>query len=179
MPPTIMGGAEMRRGRFLCIESLEQRRLLSRAHLAAHVKPAIATTALVLTGNLAVDNHDSTTTEDEQGDVMTSTPVAGQLGAIGEVRGVWNTATDQFGDYIGPDSLRLRTANGSFVVQFSEQNTAAVHHLKGGAIESVHPQLASDGTGAYARTREKGTIELATNAARTVVGSITLTSQGK
>ena len=65
------------------------------------------------------------------------------------------------------------------MVQFSEQDTNAVHHLGGGVIDSIHPQLASDGTGAYARTMEKGTIGLTTNSARTVVDSITLTSQGK
>ena len=145
----------------------------------AHVRPATALTPLVITGTLTVDNNAATMTEDDEGDVMTSTPVVGQLGALGEVHGVWNTATDEYGDYMGPDSLRLHTASGSFVVQFNEQDTNAVHHLAGGVTESVHPQLAADGTGAYARTKEKGTIDLTTNSARTVVDSITLTSQGK
>ncbi len=169
----------MRYARFLCFESLEERKLLSRAHVALHARSVVAATALVLSGTLAVDNGAATTTEDEQGDVMTSTPVAGQLGALGEVHGIWNETSDQYGDYMGPDSLQLRTANGSFVVQFSEQNTDAVHHLTGGGIESVHPQLAADGTGAYARTKESGTIELSTNSARTVVTGMTLVTQGK
>jgi hypothetical protein len=134
---------------------------------------------VVLTGTLSVDNSAATVTEDEEGDVMTSTPVAGQLGGLGEVHGLWNVTNDQYGDYMGPDSLQLRTDSGSLVVQFSEQNTDAVHHIKGGAIASVHPQLASDGTGAYARTRESGTIALTTNSARTLVESMTLTSEGK
>jgi len=169
----------MRRVRSLCVESLEERKLLSGAHAVAHAQPKIARTALVLTGTLTVDNNAATTSEDDEEDVMTSTPVAGQLGALGEVHGMWSAASDEYGDYIGPDSLQLRTASGSFVVQFSEQKTNAVHHLAGGAIDSVHPQLASDGTGAYARTMEKGTIGLTTNSARTIVDSIALTSQGK
>ena len=168
----------MRHGRPLCFESLEEKKLLSGSHVAAHNRAAVATTLLELTGTLKVHNQAAMTSTDENGDVMTSTPVTGQLGSLGEVRGTWNTASDEYGDYMGPDTLQLRTANGSFVVQFSEQNIDSVQHLAGGATETVHPQLASDGTRAYARAKESGTIELTSNPARTAVGSMTLTAQG-
>jgi hypothetical protein len=168
----------MRHGRSLCFESLEERRLLSRSHVAAHATPAAATTLLVLSGTLKVDNSAATTSEDDNGDTLIATPVAGQLGSLGEVHGTWNTSADEFGDYLGPDTLSLRTAKGTFVVQFNEQHIDAIHHVAGGASETIDPQLASDGTRAYARTRESGTIELTTNPARTDVVSLTLTTQG-
>ena len=88
----------MRRMRSLCVELLEERKLLSRAHEVAHVKPAAAMTALVITGTLTVDNNAATETEDDEGDVMTSTPVAGQLGGSARftesgTRPATNTAT--------------------------------------------------------------------------------------
>ena len=168
----------MRRLRSLSFEPLEVRKLLSRAHVAAHGRPAVALTVLPLTGTLTVENKASMTSTDAQGDVMSSTPIVGQLGTLGEVRGTWSTESDQYGDYMGPDTLRLHNARGSVVVLFSEQNTSSVQHLAGGATATVHPQLAGNGTRAYARTRESGTITLTTNSARTVVVSMTLTGQG-
>jgi hypothetical protein len=168
----------MRHGRPLVFESLEEKRLLSASHVAAHARPAVAATPLVLTGTLKVDNNAATTSEDDEGDVMIATPVAGQLGSLGEVHGTWNTAEDEFGDYLGPDTLQLHTAKGSIDVQFNEQDIDSVHHVAKGPSETIDPQLASDGTRAYARTRESGTIELTTNPARTDVVSLTLTTQG-
>jgi hypothetical protein len=165
--------------RFLHFEDLEERQLLSGTQRVPHAKRAIATTMLVLNGTLAVDNKATTTSMDDEGDITTSIPVAGQLGALGEVHGTWNTSADQYGDYLSPDTLQLRDSKGTFVVAFNEQDSDAVHHLAGGAEENVHPQLGSDGTGAYARTKESGTIELTTNSARTLTESMTLTTQIK
>jgi hypothetical protein len=168
----------MRRGRPLCVESLEERKLLSGSHVAAHARPAVATTPLVISGTLKVDNGAATMTEDDSGDILIATPVSGQLGSLGEVHGTWNTSADEFGDYLGPDTLQLRTSKGSIVVQFNEQDVDSVHHVAKGPSETIDPQLASNGTRAYARTRESGTIELTTNPARTDVVSLTLTTQG-
>ena len=90
---------------------------------------------------------------------MTSTPVAGQLGALGKVHGVWNESADEYGDYMGPDTLRAPHCQGSFHCRIQRARRYAVHHLAGGARQEVEPQLASDGTGAYARTKESGTID--------------------
>lgn len=166
----------MRHVRSLCFESLEDRKLLSRAHLVTHAKPAATAAPLVLNGTLNVDNKALTTSMDDQGDVMTSIPVAGQLGTIGKVHGVWNEMSDQFGDYMGPDTVQLHTAKGSFVVAFSEQNTDAIHHLAGGVTESIHPEITSDGTGAYARERGTGTITLTSNSGSTVVKTMEFSS---
>ena len=141
----------MRHARSLCVESLEERKLLSRAHVAPHDRPAVRATALVLTGTLKVDNNAATTNTDDDGDVMISTPVAGQLGTLGQVHGIWNTSSDDYGDYLGPDTLQLRTSKGTLMVAFSEQNTDSVTHVAGGATETVHPQFGNDGTGAYAK----------------------------
>jgi hypothetical protein len=168
----------MRRVRSLSFEPLEERKLLSRAHVAVHSKPAVATTALVFNGTLRVDNNAATMSEDDEGDTTTSTPVSGQLGPLGQVRGIWNTSDDEYGDYLGPDTLQLRTAKGTFVVAFSEQNTDSASHLHGGATDTVDPQLGSVGTGAYAHERESGTIGLTSNSARNEIVSLTLTTTG-
>ena len=166
----------MNRLRSLFFDALEDRKLLSRAHIIAHTRPAVAATPLVLNGTLTVNNKATTTTMDEQDDTTTTTPVAGQLGSLGEVRGTWSETDDQFGDYMGPDMLRLHDAKGTFVVAFNEQKTDAINRLAGGAQESVHPELASGGAGAYAHARGSGTIGLTTNATRKVVNTITFSS---
>ena len=147
----------------LCVEWLETRQLLSGAHQALpHVKHAVASTPLVITGTLTVDNNAATTTTDAEGDVMTSTPVAGQLEALGEVHGVWETVDDEYGDYMGPDMMQLHSASGTFVVAFNE-STEHPHHVAGGGVQYSDAQNASEGTGAYAGSRESGTIALTTN----------------
>ena len=90
--------------RSLCFEALEERKLLSRGHIVAHAKHAAVATPLVLNGTLTVDNKATTTSMDDQGDTTTSIPVAGQLGTLGEVRGIWNESADSEGDYLGPDT---------------------------------------------------------------------------
>jgi hypothetical protein len=141
-----------------------------------HAKHALISTssALFLNGILTVDNKASSTSMDISGDTTTSIPVSGQLGALGEVHGTWKQTDDALGDYMGPDTIQLHNSRGTFVVQFSEQRIKAVRHLPGGAVEHVDPQIASQGTGAYAGAKESGTIELTSNAAHTQIESITL-----
>ncbi len=167
----------MSHARSLTFDALEERKLLSRGQLVAHANHAVIATPLVLNGTLTVNNRGTTTSMDEQGDTTTSTPVAGQLGTLGEVRGVWNESADSEGDYEGPDTLRLHNAKGSFTVAFNADNPGQLHRSAGGAVYYQHPQLVSGGTRAYARVKESGSIDLTTNTARTVVQTMTISTQ--
>ena len=77
----------------------------------------------------------------------------------------------------GPTLLQLHNAKGTFIVAFNADNPGQLHHIAGGGVYYQVPQLVSGGTGAYARATESGSIELTTNAARTVVESMTLSTQ--
>jgi hypothetical protein len=167
----------MRHVRSLCFEALEQRKLLSRGHIVAHAKHAVVATALVLNGTLTVNSKGTTVNMDELGNTTTSTPVSGQLGALGAVRGIWNESADSEGDYVGPDTLQLHNSKGSFNVTFNADNPGQLHRIAGGGVYYEHPQHVSGGMRAYARAKESGSIELTTNPARTVVESMTLSTQ--
>ncbi len=168
----------MKRVRSLRFDTLESRRLLSTAHLALAHAARAAAVPLVVTGTLTVDNNpdDISSTTNIDGSTTTSVPVAGQLGALGKVRGVWNESVDEFGDYDGPDTLILHNAKGSFGVAFNDSPTSkpSSHAKTGGAITYEHAQQVLGGNGAYARATESGSIEVTTNAARTKVASLTL-----
>jgi hypothetical protein len=157
-------------------ETLETRQLLSTAHVAVAHAARAAAAPLVLNGTLTVDNNpDATsTTMNADGSMTTSVAVAGQLGALGRVHGIWNETTDAYGDYEGPDELILRGARGSFAVGFNNENTKPVHAKMHGAISYQHAQVVLGGTGAYAKESESGSIEETTNAARTQIVSLTL-----
>ena len=163
--------------RSLCFDALEERKLLSRGHLVAQAKHAVAATPLVLNGTLTVNNRGTTTSMDELGDTTTSTPVAGQLGTLGEVRGIWNESADSEGDYLGPDTLQLHNSKGSFTVEFNADNPGQLHRIAGGGVYYQHPQLVSGGARAYAHVKESGSIDLNTNTARTVVQTMTISTQ--
>ena len=168
----------MSHARALRFESLEARELLSGAGPmkpgAAH---AVTAAPLVLSGTLTVDNQASTTSMDEEEDTITSTPVSGQLGTLGKVHGVWTESADQYGDYLGPDTIKIHTAKGTFVVAFSEEHTSNRHRVAGGALAYEDPQIASQGTGAYAGAKESGSIELTTNKSRTLVETMAFSTQ--
>jgi len=165
----------------LRFETLEARQLLSRAHVHAAVAHAArpAATPVVLNGTLTVDNNPNatTTTTNEDGSITTSVPVAGQLGALGEVHGIWDETVDSFGDYEGPDTLILHASNGAFGVAFNNENSPRAGVKVGSAISYKHTQVVLGGDGAYARASESGTIELTTNGARTEIVSMTLHTQ--
>jgi len=165
--------------RSLCFEALEARKLLSRTHIVPHARPAMIATPLVLDGTLIVDSKASTTTMNVDGSTTTLVPVAGQLGTLGEVHGAWTETVDTYGDPTGPDTLQLHDAKGTFIVAFNEQNAGREHHLASGAVDYAVAQGVHDGTGAYARASESGSIELITNSARTVIQSMTLNTQTK
>ena len=169
----------MSRDHSLRFDVLESRKLLATAHVvAAHARPAKVAVPLVLNGTLAVDSKAASTAENSDGTWTTSIPVAGQLGGLGEVRGVWNETVDSFGDVSGLDALRLRDPEGTLIVAFDNQTPGrprpAAHHTV--SVEAAQHVYA--GTGAYARASETGSIEILSNAARTVVENLTLHSRG-
>jgi hypothetical protein len=165
----------MRHVHTLRFEALESRELLTRPHVAAaHPAPAVAAAPLVLDGTLAVDNGAASTTTNMDGSSTTSIPVAGQLGALGEVRGVWNESVDAFGDYQGPDELRLHDAQGTLLIAFNDRNPGPARPAAHGAVYHEQTQRLYQGTGAYAGASEVGSIELITNPSRKSVVSLTL-----
>jgi hypothetical protein len=111
------------------------------------------------------------------GSTTKTVPVAGKLGALGDVRGVWRATFDAFGNHTGLDALRLHDAKGTFVIQFNNLESGPAHHLARGAIYYEQAQRLSAGTGPYAGASEHGTIELILNSDRTVVTSFTLNSK--
>ncbi len=158
-------------------EFLEGRTLLSNGHAALnHAAPAVAA-PLALDGTLTVDNRTPTTTMNEDGSTTTSVPVAGRLGTLGVVRGVWNETVNEYGDYMGPDTLRLHAPNGGFVVAFNNQSAGPAHAAGRGNVYYEHPQRVEDAIGAFTGDSESGSIELYTNHARTSVVSIKLSTQ--
>jgi hypothetical protein len=157
-------------------EALESRQLLSRAHLPLVHAARVAATPVVLDGTLIVDNKRNavTSTMNPDGSSTTSDAVAGQLGALGTVHGVWYENQDAFGQYQGPDTLHLRDSKGTMTIEFNNLNPSVKRARAQGPVAYVHTQRLYGGTGAYARASESGTIEVTMNAAGTEVVSLTL-----
>ena len=158
---------------FLRFETLEARQLLSMTHVAVAHAARAAAPPFVLNGTLTVDNNPdaSSTIRNAEGLMTTSVPVAGQLGTLGQVHGIWEKTVGAHGDYYqAPDELILRDSKGSFVVAF----TQPAHTKAPGVVSYERAQVVLGGTGAYARASERGSIEVTTNAARTQVVSLTL-----
>jgi hypothetical protein len=132
----------MRHVRSLRFEALETRQLLSGGRLdPAHISPAI-TGPLGLDGLLTVVHrpHAVTTTTHLDGSTTTSIPVSGQLGSLGQVRGVWSESVDAYGNYDGPDTLVLRNGKGSVLVAFDNLNTPRTAIRAPGGVNYEHPQ---------------------------------------
>jgi hypothetical protein len=162
----------------LRFDALEARKLLSRAHIAVTHHPAAAVaTPLVLSGTLAVNNNAASTTMNPDGSSTTSIPVAGKLGALGEVRGVWNETVDSFGNISGPDTLRLHDPKGTLVIAISAQNSGRARLVGHGAVAYQRAQRFYGGTGAYAHGSESGSVELITNDAKSHVVSLVFDTQ--
>jgi hypothetical protein len=175
----------MRRVRFLRFDSLESRELLSRAHGAlghaarahAQARPAAAA-PLTLSGTLTVVGRAGTTSPNLDGGYTTSMPVKGQLDGLGAVHGVWSESTDSLGNYLGPDTVTLRDAQGAVTVAFSDAMPGPAHSSGPHAVYYQHAQHVLGGSGAYAGAVESGTIDLNMNAAHTTVVSMTLNTSG-
>jgi hypothetical protein len=163
--------------RALSFDALEARKLLTQSHIAApHTTPMIVAAPVVLDGTLAVDNNLATSNTNADGSSTSSTPVAGNLGALGKVRGVWNENQDEFGDPTGVDVLRLHTSKGSLIITFDTLNVVKAHAAPHGAVYYQRAQQFYSGTGAYTHATESGMIDLTTNHSRTQIVSLTLTS---
>jgi hypothetical protein len=165
----------MSQDRPLYFDALEDRKLLAAArarHVATppvHAAPVI----VVLDGTLVVDNKAVTTTANANGTQITSTPVAGKLGALGTVRGVWNETTDAYGNSTGFDTLRLRDAKGTLLIAFNNQNPGSLHKA-GRTSYYEDAQTLANATGSYKGNSESGTIQLITNSSVTLVDGLTL-----
>ncbi len=162
----------------LHFDALESRELLTGAHAAPAHAAAALTTPLVLQGTLTVNNHAAMSTTNMDGSSTTSVPVSGPLAGLGKVHGVWYESTDGFGNYLGPDLIRLRAARGTFTVAFSNQSPGPAHRTAARTVYYEHNQRVQGGTGPYAGARETGTIDLNMNAAHSAVQSLTLNSSG-
>ena len=172
--PPIAGGSGMSHVHSLRFESLEGRELLSRAHAALMPprptpRPAAAAGPLVLDGTLTVNNKAATRSRHEPGRrLMTmSVPVSGQLDGLGKVHGVWYESTDQYGDYLGPDTITLHGAQGRFTIAFSNANSRARPQER--PPHRLLPARPANRWrhGRLRRATESGTIDLNKNAAHT------------
>jgi hypothetical protein len=174
----------MNRAHSLRFDTLEARELLSgvraaRTHAAgAHAAPASVGAPLVLAGTLTADQHAATTTMNMDGGYTSSVPVSGQLSGLGQVHGVWSESTDVYGQYLGPDTVTLHGSQGSFTMAFSNATPGPAHRTGPHSVYYRHAQRLSGGTGAYARAKESGTIDLNLNASHSTVESLTLISKG-
>jgi hypothetical protein len=157
----------------LQFEPLEGRRLLSGAHAAHDRARAAEAGPLSISGTLTVNNKQTVTTSNYDYSYTTQVPVSGTLVGIGKVHGYWVESTDASGDLATPDTISLKSAQGSFTIGFSNSDSAPAHK-EGGTVYYQHAQKLIDGTGAYAGATESGTIDVNENAKQTEVESVTL-----
>jgi hypothetical protein len=166
----------MKHARSFGFDALESRMLLSSGHdtAAHHAARADAATgaALVLSGTLTVDNRAAIMQTDAESDSINQTPVSGDLGALGEVHGVWTETFDTYGDYIGPDTIALHSSKGTIVVDFNDQNILQSRAVKKGPATYEYAQRVQGGTDAFVHTSETGTLVLTTNAPRTSIATM-------
>ncbi len=166
----------MRHARSPRFDDLEDRKLLSKAHIAAaHPAPAVAA-PLVINGTLAVDYKAATMTMNPDGSSTTVVPVSGRLGTLGVVHGDWNQSVDSYGDYQGPDTIQLQDSKGTFVIAFNDGTPGKTYKTAQGAPYYEHNQHVAGGTHAYAKATESGSIELVMNSAKNQINSLILTT---
>ncbi len=173
----------MSHARSLDFDDLEGRKLLTAAHHAAvhpDHRPASAAAhvagPIALDGTLVVDAKAAKTSTDAYGDLTKETPVHGFLNGIGAVHGIWAESADLNGTYLGPDKIQLNTPRGSFMIAFDDTTFGQGIQTPQGTVYDVAAQQLVDGTGAFARVSESGSIQQATNANESVVQSFTLSS---
>jgi hypothetical protein len=160
--------------------------LLSKIHHAAAqadpapkatATPAAVASTLNLNGTLVVDMKAATQQDDAESDTITMVPVTGDLGTLGKVHGVWSETVDEFGDYLGPDTIEFATSQGTFTIAFDSANLG---NAKKVGHASVFPPLAQqlDGaTGIFAKDAENGSLQVITNPSKGVAETMTIVSQ--
>jgi hypothetical protein len=164
----------MRNPRSLHFDALEGRQLLTASHPAAHHKQVEPVTPLVLNGTLSVETAKMSEIENADGSTTTTLPVSGKLGDLGNFHGTWYETMDQYGDYEGPDTIQLKGVKGAIVIAFSNATTGKAYQSGPKSFYYQHNQILLEGSGAYKRTSESGTIELNTNASKESLTSITI-----
>jgi hypothetical protein len=171
----------MRHARSLGFDDLEARKLLTAKvghHLAAHSEPAIAfppaevAIPLTLDGTLTANVKAATIVTDSYGDQTTVTPVSGVLAGVGAVRGTWNESANVEQQYLGPDSIQLHNAKGSFVLAFDATALGQGEQTPQGTVYPGAALQFAHGAGAYAKLSVSGFIQENTNARATVVESL-------
>lgn len=168
----------MRRNHGLCFDFLEPRALLSATHsAAAHSAARGPSVPLELDGTLTVNNSSPITTQNDDGSTTTSVRVAGRLTSLGMVRGYWNESVDEYGDYLGPDTIQLRTSKGTFEVAFGNASPGPAMRQANDAVSYQHAQRALGASGAYRGDTESGTISLIMNRSQTLVASMKFQTQ--
>ena len=160
----------MRQVHSLRFDTLEAKMLLSKASVpAVHTTPAVIAGPITLDGMLAVDNNQAVQTTNPDGSTTTTTPVAGKLGTLGRVRGVWNETVDEFGDVEGTDAVRLRLPKGMVVVEFDNADPGPAVRAGHGVVYDVESQRIGAASGAYAHSTENGSIDLYPNSGRSEI----------
>jgi hypothetical protein len=173
----------MRQSRSLGFDDLETRKLLSKIHhpaaepkAKAAAAPAAVPMALNLNGTLLVDMKAASQSQDEDDDTTTTVPVSGTLGSMGKVHGEWNESVDEFGDYLGPDTIEFANSQGTYTISFNSANLKNAHKV---GKESIFPTLAQEldgATGIYAKASETGSIQVTLNPSKGVAETMTIVS---
>ncbi len=170
----------MKHVRSLRFEALEVRQMLSETSLpVADPAPALAS-PIVLDGTLKVEYgaHGSALMRNANGSKTRSIRVAGQLGSLGRVHGIWDESVDVYGNYDGPDTLRLMNSKGKIVVSFFNQNSPRGVAKLASSTSYEHAQQVVGSAGAYAGATETGSIVLTTSATGRHVVTLTLHTAG-
>ena len=167
----------MKRDHALGFDALETRKLLTKVHVAAaHPATAVAATPVVITGTLTVNMKAATSILNGDSSTTSSAPVSGRLGSYGKVQGTWNETVDAFGAYEGPDWVQLQSKNpkGSFIIAFNNNNPGSPTPIGHGTGMYQHAQHLYNGTGAFAKATESGSIEVLENTKTKDVESLVL-----
>jgi hypothetical protein len=167
----------MRKLRSLRFDALEDRKLMTASHAATAHHAANPAAPLVLNGTLTVHARAETQTQNIDGSSTILMPVTGTIATLGKVHGQWAETTDAYGDYQGPDTIGLSNPKGSVIIAFNNANPGTAHPNGPKAFYYQHPQVLYTASGAYKHSTESGTIDINTNASKSDVTSITLTSK--
>ena len=166
----------MKHVRSLGFEALEARQLLSRGALAVSDAVPGPSSPLVLNGTLHVSYgpYESSLTRNFNGSLTRTVAVAGHLGSLGRVHGLWSESVDTYGNYDGPDRLAVGNAKGSIMITFFNKNPSWASTKRRRAVSFEHTQQILVGSGAYAGASETGTVVLTTKPWHTRVFTLTL-----
>ena len=150
----------MKQARTPRFDDLETRQLQTVAHAHPHIKSVPTGPALVLTGNLTVNNKLGSASDNGNGIYTASYPVTGVLGNVGKVTGFWVSALDGNGNDSGDETLQLHNKKGSFTISFNNMVAGTPQTLPTGMVMTQKSQQVTSGSGHYAHATESGQIAL-------------------